>query len=78
MLLKYVPDMLVLREIAFQTVSTGITRALYSNSNNLWPSFHLNHAIYTMLNIKHAMKEEKQMGAFGCFLLILKDMIQKI
>jgi hypothetical protein len=36
---KYVRDRLVLRDIAFQIVSTRITRSLFSNSNELWPLF---------------------------------------
>jgi hypothetical protein len=35
----YVPDKLLIREIAFQTMGTGITSLLLGSSKKLWPTF---------------------------------------
>lgn len=54
---KYVPDRLVLREIAYQTVVEGVTALLSSHSKKTWPKFPIKVGIFTLLNGPHALKE---------------------
>jgi hypothetical protein len=53
---KYVLDRLLIWEIPYQTIETGITSFLSSNSKKLWPTFPINIGGYTLLNGPHARK----------------------
>lgn len=54
---KYVPDWLVLREIAYQTMVEGVTALLSFHSKKTWPKFPIKVGIFTLLNGRHALKE---------------------
>jgi hypothetical protein len=58
---RYVPDRLVLREIAYQIVGVGIVASLSKSQKKKWPSFPIPLGIYSLLNAKHALKEVEQM-----------------
>jgi hypothetical protein len=55
--LRYVPDRLALREIAYHIVSVNIAVTLAKNQKRKWPNFPISLGIYTLLNPKHAQKE---------------------
>jgi len=57
----YIPDKLVVREIAYQIISEGVTQTLKKNKKQLWPSFPLRCGVYTLHDFKHSEKEATKM-----------------
>jgi hypothetical protein len=57
----FVPDRLLMREIAYQTMRTWVTTLLLSSSKKLWPLFPIHIANYTLSNGPHARKEAKSL-----------------
>jgi hypothetical protein len=55
----YVPDRLLIQEIAYQTMEIDITYVLLGSIKNIWPTFPINIGRYTLLNGPHARKEAK-------------------
>jgi hypothetical protein len=53
----YVPDILLIREISFQTMGTCITSLLLGSGKTFWPIFPINIGNYSLLNGAHARKE---------------------
>jgi hypothetical protein len=56
---KYVPDNLLSREIAYQTVDKGVTAYLSEKNKRYWPIFPLHIGKYSLLNKPHVEKEVK-------------------
>jgi hypothetical protein len=53
----FVQDHLLMREISYQTMGTGVTSLLLSNSKKLWPLFPVHIGNYSLSNGPHARKE---------------------
>jgi hypothetical protein len=53
---KYVPNKLLGRDIAYQTMEEGITSFLAASSKRIWPRFPIKVGRFTLLNIPHARK----------------------
>lgn len=49
----YVPDKVLVREIAYQTIGDGITHTLKECKKSLWPSFPLQCGVYELDDFKH-------------------------
>lgn len=59
----YVPDKLLAREIAYQTLEKGLTKNLKDANKHLWLSFPVRCGIYSLHEYKHAQLEaEKTKG----------------
>jgi hypothetical protein len=54
---KYVPDKLLAREVAYQTIEKGVTAYLSEKNKKYWPNFPLHIGQYSLLNKKHVEKE---------------------
>jgi len=57
----FVPDRLLMREIAYQTMGTWVASLLLSSSKNVFPLFPIHIANYTLSNGPHARKEAKSL-----------------
>jgi hypothetical protein len=53
---KYIPDILLIREISYYTMITRITSFLSASYKNLWPTFPIHIGSYTLLNVPHTRK----------------------
>ena len=50
---KFVPNRLMLKEIAYQTGSKGIANSLAMGSKRIWPTFPINVGRYFLQNVGH-------------------------
>jgi hypothetical protein len=53
----FLPDRLVCREVAYQTVSTGITKELKAAQKRVWPTFPIQVGIFSLSDFGHAKVE---------------------
>jgi hypothetical protein len=54
---RFLPDKLVCREVAYQTVSTGITKELKATQKRVWPTFPIQVGIFSLSDFGHAKVE---------------------
>ena len=52
-----IPDRFLLREIAYQTTITGLSKALQKAQKKIWPIFPIKVGIYSLKNSIHAKEE---------------------
>jgi len=57
----FVPDRLVIREIAFQTVKVGAFVRLNRHSKKTWPEFPISVGRFSLINRQYAEKEAKEL-----------------
>jgi len=55
----YVPEKLLAREIAYQTVGNGISKIMKESNKKFWPTFPFRCGMFTLDNFKHAAIEVK-------------------
>jgi hypothetical protein len=54
---KFLPDRLICREVAYQTVSAGITKELKATQKRVWPTYPIQVGEYSLLDFGHAKVE---------------------
>jgi hypothetical protein len=54
---KFLPDRLVCREVAYQTVTGGINKELKSSQKKVWPTFPLQVGMFSLLDLDHSKVE---------------------
>jgi hypothetical protein len=54
----FVPGLLLMREIAYQTMGLGVTALFQINNKTLWPVFPIHIESFTISNGQHAGKED--------------------
>jgi hypothetical protein len=54
---QFSPYKLVCREVSYQTVATGITKELKETQKKVWPTFHIQVGIFTLLDFGHTKVE---------------------
>jgi hypothetical protein len=54
---RFLPDRLVCREVAYQTVSGGITKELKATQKRVWPTFPIEVGIFSLSDFGHAKVE---------------------
>jgi hypothetical protein len=54
---QFLPDKLVCREVAYQTVAIGITKELKATQKKVWPTFPIQVGIFTLLDFGHTKVE---------------------
>jgi hypothetical protein len=62
---RFVPDKLVLQELAYQTIIHGVGAALYRNKKDIWPSLPLWIGSYSFASIKQAEDEVNTLLSYG-------------
>jgi hypothetical protein len=55
--LRFVPDKLVLQEVAYQTMIHGVGGMLYRGKKEIWPPLPLYIGVYSFSNTKQAQEE---------------------
>jgi hypothetical protein len=55
----FVPDHLLMRDISYQTMGSGVTSLLLISNKNIWPIFPIHIGNYTISNGPHERKEEE-------------------
>jgi hypothetical protein len=53
----FLPDRLVCREVAYQTVAGGINKELKAAQKNVWPTFPIQVGMFTLLDFGHSKVE---------------------
>jgi hypothetical protein len=54
---KFLPDRLICREVAYQTVYVGITKELKATQKRVWPTYPIQVGEYSLLDFGHAKVE---------------------
>jgi hypothetical protein len=62
---RFVPDKLVLQELAYQTIVHGVGAALYRNKKDIWPSLPLWIGSYCFASLKQAQAEVDTLLSYG-------------
>jgi hypothetical protein len=70
----FIPDFLLMREIAYQTIRTGVTSFLMSNSKKLWPPFPVHIGNYSLLNGNMLEKKQRLCKIYVYAWEVKKDM----
>lgn len=60
MLPLFIPDKLLAREIAYQTIGNGLSKVMIDNKNTMWHAFPFCFGVYSLDNFKHAAKEMEE------------------
>jgi hypothetical protein len=66
----FVPKYFLMRDIAYQTMGSGMTALLEIRSKKIWPFFPIHIRSYTISNGQHARKEAE---ALKYFIMVLGD-----
>jgi hypothetical protein len=61
-------DCLLMRDISYQTMGSGITSLLLISNKNIWPVFPIHIGNYTISNNPHAIKEAETLQELHLFL----------
>lgn len=61
----FVPDKLLSKEVAYQTVGKGLTKVLKDAKKSTWPCFPIPCDTYALDNFKHSLVEIEQLKAFS-------------
>ena len=63
-LLHFVPDTLLLQEIAYQTYVNGVVASIHRNKKSLWPLFPFITKVCKIENFKHAKDEVSELTSY--------------
>jgi hypothetical protein len=55
---QFLPDRLVCREVAYQTVAGGITKELKAAQKKVWPNFPIQVGMFTLLDFGQSKVED--------------------
>jgi hypothetical protein len=54
---RFLPDQLICREVAYQTLTEGINKELKASQKKVWPTFPLQVGMFSLLDFNHSKVE---------------------